>query len=230
MRPVAYVITCEHAGNRIPSWCLPLFEKHQRLLATHRAFDAGAYETARQMARFFAVPLFATKISRLVIDCNRSLGSTHLFSPITRPLPFHKKNMLRKHYYEPYRTAVEAHLFRLVQRYRVYHFSIHSFTPVKNGVRRTNDIGLLYDPKRVYEKHLCMMMQQEMHRHDPALRIRYNYPYRGIADGFTRYLRTVFLPEEYCGIEIEINQKGMKKRAWNRRLAAMLGRAIRTVR
>ena len=40
----------------------------------------------------------------------------------------------------------------------------------------------------------------------PELRVRRNYPYAGIDDGFMPYLRTRFRPHAYVGIEIEINQ------------------------
>ena len=41
---------------------------------------------------------------------------------------------------------------------------------------------------------------------NPELKIRFNYPYLGKADGFTTYLRKIF-PENYIGIELEVNQK-----------------------
>jgi hypothetical protein len=37
--------------------------------------------------------------------------------------------------------------------------------------------------------------------------VRFNYPYRGVNDGFTTANRRVFAPQEYLGVEIEVNQK-----------------------
>ena len=41
---------------------------------------------------------------------------------------------------------------------------------------------------------------------DPELSVRFNYPYLGKADGFPTYLRKLF-PDNYSGIELEVNQK-----------------------
>ena len=41
----------------------------------------------------------------------------------------------------------------------------------------------------------------------PGIRIRYNYPYRGTADGMTSYLRKRFAARTYLGIVIELNQE-----------------------
>ena len=38
---------------------------------------------------------------------------------------------------------------------------------------------------------------------DPEINVRFNYPYRGAADGFTTYLRKCF-PKNYVGFELEI--------------------------
>ena len=42
---------------------------------------------------------------------------------------------------------------------------------------------------------------------DKNLVVRFNYPYKGISDGFTKYLRTRFTGKQYIGIELEVNQK-----------------------
>ena len=89
---------------------------------------------------------------------------------------------------------------------KVLHLSIHSFTPKLNGIERNADIGLLYDPSKKAEKAFCARMKQELLAEGLELRVRFNYPYLGKADGFTTHLRKVF-PENYSGIELEVNQK-----------------------
>ena len=59
------------------------------------------------------------------------------------------------------------------------------------------------------EKGFCKQMKSEIKRLNPNLKTRYNYPYLGRADGFTTYLRKRF-PENYLGIELEVNQKFSK--------------------
>ena len=83
---------------------------------------------------------------------------------------------------------------------------MHTFTPKLNEEIRNTDIGLLYDPTRSEEKEFSKKFKQNIKNHNPDLKIRFNYPYLGKADGFTTYLRKKF-PENYLGIELEVNQK-----------------------
>lgn len=46
----AFVVTCEHGGNRIPARCRALFRCHEDLLATHRNYNPGALALARELA------------------------------------------------------------------------------------------------------------------------------------------------------------------------------------
>ena len=87
----------------------------------------------------------------------------------------------------------------------VLHLSMHSFTPILHGKIRDADIGLLYDPTRELECKFCKDLGSLLKRETP-FRVRYNYPYRGVADGFTTELRKSFSGKQYLGIEIEINQ------------------------
>ena len=50
------LLTCEHAGNRIPRAYAPLFRGADALLATHRGWDPGAYVLARFLAKRLRVP------------------------------------------------------------------------------------------------------------------------------------------------------------------------------
>jgi predicted N-formylglutamate amidohydrolase len=85
--------------------------------------------------------------------------------------------------------------------------SIHSFTPKLDGQVRNCDVGILYDPKRPMEKTVAADLKRALVSMDGVLRVRWNYPYRGIADGFTTHLRKRFSKSRYAGIEIEINQQ-----------------------
>jgi predicted N-formylglutamate amidohydrolase len=89
----------------------------------------------------------------------------------------------------------------------VVHLSVHSFTPELDGEIRDADIGLLYDPCRIWETSFCHAWRSEILRLAPQLRVRMNYPYQGADDGFTTYLRTKFADAQYAGIELEVNQQ-----------------------
>src|SRR5690606_18603701 len=107
-------------------------------------------------------------------------------------------------YYKPYRTKVENCIADLINRNnKVVHISFHSFTPELNGVIRKADIGLLFDPKSSFEKHFCINWKAEINRLNNLYKVRFNYPYLGIADGFTSYLRKKYGSQNYCGIELE---------------------------
>lgn len=204
---VAFVISCEHGGSAIPRRYRDLFRGQARLLATHRALDIGALGLARSLARLLHAPLFYSTTSRLLIDLNRSLHHRRVFSEFTRSLTLRDREQLISRYYLPYRNRIEEYITRrLSSGARVIHVSAHSFTPSLDGLVRTTDIGLLYDPARSFETRICRAWQERLTGTAPRLRVRRNYPYRGTADGFTSYLRTRFPDKRYAGIELEVNQ------------------------
>jgi predicted N-formylglutamate amidohydrolase len=205
---VKLLFTCEHGGNRIPARYAPLFHKHERALRSHRGYDAGALAYAREFARAFGAPLVYSTTSRLLVELNRSAHHSSFFSRVTRSLPAEERERIAQRYYWPYRTAVESHVASAAARGEsVLHISCHSFTPRMNGVSRTAEIGLLYDPARKYETEFCKAWQRTIERLAPQWRVRRNYPYRGSDDGLTTYLRSRFAGHLYRGIEIEVNQK-----------------------
>ena len=202
------LLTCEHATNHVPAEFRPFLKNHRSLLDSHRAFDPGAFELFTRMAKKFRCPAFSFPVSRLLIEANRSKHHPALFSSVTRPLTQEIKSALLTKYYLPYRTKVENAIHALLaQKKKVLHLSIHSFTPVLNGIPRNTDVGLLYDPRRSSEKEFCKVWKKSLHAQNPGLLVRFNHPYRGIADGFTTHLRKQFQNPHYAGIELEVNQK-----------------------
>lgn len=202
------LFTCEHGGNRIPARYAPLFRAHERALRSHRGYDIGALAYARELARAFEAPLVYSTTSRLLVELNRSAHHPSHFSRVTRGLPAEERERIAQRYYWPYRATVESHVASAAKRgERVLHISCHSFTPRMNGVSRTAEIGLLYDPARTEEAAFCKAWQRTIGRLAPHWRVRRNYPYRGSDDGFTPYLRSRFAGHLYRGIEIEVNQK-----------------------
>ncbi len=208
--PVSIVLrtilfSCEHGGNEIPHVYLPYFEGQEKLLASHRGWDIGALEVANDLSSSLSSTLHFATTSRLLIELNRSLHHPNLFSAISKLLPKQEKEKIIEGYYQPYRNAfVEQVEKELSESKQVIHISVHSFTPVLDEEVRNADIGLLYDPSIPEEKKFCKEWKQELQKFS-SFRIRYNYPYKGTADGFTTYLRKKF-PENYIGIELELNQ------------------------
>lgn len=200
------VLSCEHASNEIPEEYKYLFQGVGDNLNSHRGYDPGAldlFEELRELADFFST----YSISRLLVEVNRSIGHPDLFSEFTKGLPSAEKNKIITDLYNQYRNEIEDQIKKQIESgEKVLHLPIHSFTPVLNGEIRNADIGLLYDPSRKDEKLFCKEFKSNLSLNDPRLKIRFNYPYLGKADGFTTYLRRKF-PKQYSGVELEINQK-----------------------
>lgn len=209
-RRQAILLTCEHGGNRIPERYRSLFESPaaQQALESHRGWDAGALQIAEQWKRALKVPLITSQTSRLLIDLNRSIGHPKVYSEWTRTLPDAVRQSLIDRHYTPYRDKVVATIQRLlVDHDGVLHLSLHSFTPIWNGLTRPTDIGLLFDPGRPQEASLCSAWQQQLRRCRPDLKTHRNRPYRGTSDGLTTSLRRRFAASKYLGIELEVNQR-----------------------
>lgn len=203
-----FLITCEHGGNRIPAPYRSLFHDHDALLASHRSYDVGALRQAREMAQALNAPLFFSIVSRLLVDLNRSIGHRHLYSDISRQLPFAARQEILQRFYLPYRHAIIEKIEQVLTRGgRAIHISCHSFTPDLNGAVRNADVGLLYDPARAAEWQLCHHWRAFMRLQMPAIKVRLNYPYAGISDGLTTALRKQYSNEHYVGIELELNQR-----------------------
>lgn len=204
---LSLVLTCEHGGNAVPPAYASLFEAHQELLSTHRGYDIGAKDLFKELENLARASFFVGT-TRLLVELNRSLHHGELFSSITKGLHKEEKQKILQEYYRPYRDAVEAKIQDLVHDgSQVLHISVHSFTPVLQGEERQADVGLLYDPGRSYEKRLCHDWKNKLKKLYPSLRVRFNYPYAGVSDGFPTYLRCRFSEQQYSGIELEINQK-----------------------
>ena len=207
-RKDAFLITCEHGGNRIPLGYRHFFCGCEELLKTHCGYDPGALAMARALAAALSAPLHFSTTSRLLIDLNRSLGHPKLYSEATRNAPAAIRAEIRERYYFPYRQQIETDIAELIaQGQRVIHLSSHSFAPELAGEVRNADIGLLYDPSRDGELILSTCWQACLNQHMSELRVRRNYPYSGASDGFTAFLRRRFPGDVYLGIELELNQK-----------------------
>ena len=211
MKPTVLFISCEHAVNTVPPAYLPLFQQHQDLLETHRGKDFGALEIATHLSKTFDCELTVATVSRLLIDCNRSINNAHCFSEITQAFPALDKQKIIDTYYLPYRKKTETIIQNLINSgHQVLHISSHSFTPVFEGITRNAGIGLLYDPKRHGEKEVAREWAGLLNQQTPTYRVRMNYPYSGSSDGFTTTQRKQHPEKDYLGIELEINQTLVK--------------------
>jgi len=231
-RPPEILLTCEHGGNRVPAPYRALFTGKARLLASHSGYDIGALECARHLARSLGAPLHFATVTRLLVDLNRSPGHRARFSSITRGLDTAVRARIEARYYIPYRDKVRRRIAGCLRGGgRVLHVSVHSFAPALDGHERNADVGLLYDPRRAFERRAAGAIHDALRRLDPAMRVRRNYPYTGRADGLTTSLRRQFAASRYAGLELEINQRLCARHPSARRQTwRMLGAALASVR
>jgi predicted N-formylglutamate amidohydrolase len=223
------VLSCEHASKRVPRAYSRVFQapEARRALAAHWGWDIGAAKLARRFQHEFQCPVFFGKVTRLLVDLNRSPHHPGVHSVYCQALDSSAKQRLFECYYYPYRAevcgAVQA---RLEAKARVVHVSVHTFTPRLGIHVRRADVGLLYDPGRSAEALLAARWKHQLEKLMPGLSVRRNYPYRGSNDGLTRALRGSFAANRYLGLELEVNQRFFEGKAVT--LAPALTRALIT--
>ena len=207
MKKIALVISCEHAVDSIPVPYQSLFVPFKNLLASHRGIDFGALAIAEHLSKQISCDFIQATTTRLLVDCNKSVNHSHCFSEVTRDLPSEEKQRILDLYYWPFRQKVMAAIKKHIEQgSQVWHVSVHSFTPVLDGIVRNADIGFLYDPRRALEKAMARQWKMEIQKQTPEYKIRMNYPYLGVSDGFTSKMRKTYTSEVYLGIELESNQ------------------------
>jgi len=162
---------------------------------------------AKQVSKAENAPMFFTEISRLLVDCNRSISHRNVYGPAFQDVSPEIKEQIANDYYHPYRLSIVDAIERFHKKdLKVLHCAFHSFTPVLNGEERTAEFGLLYDPARSSEMVWADVIMDRMKEQDFPWRARRNYPYLGKSDGFTKFLRGQFSPKIYAGFELEFNQ------------------------
>ncbi len=220
------ITTCEHGGNEIPDHLADSFINASKDLNSHLGIDFGARDVFDRLSGKIADFSKYAEVSRLLVDLNRSLKSPDLFSIYTSNLPENMRKMILEEYYHPYRDSVINKIRQYFQSGEwVIHISVHSFTPVLNDEVRKNDIGLLYDPDNGYETECCKIWKRTMEKVMPGIKVLHNYPYLGINEGFTKYLRELF-PVRYAGIELEVNQKFFTETGMNKEITEMITKSL----
>ncbi len=149
-----FVILCDHASNHIPA-------PYGRLglqpddLQKHIAWDPGALGVSQVMSTLLDAPLVESRVSRLIIDCNRPLEADDLI-PATSELTTVPDNVgledaeKRRRIalsHQPYHQAIEQLAkARATKGFPApVYVAVHSFTPVYRGVERPWHIGIIHD-------------------------------------------------------------------------------------
>lgn len=163
------------------------------------------------------------------MESNRSPTNPRIWSRYTKGLPAEERERILERYWRPHRQAVQERIAAALARgERVVHVAVHSFTPVMGGVVRNADVGLLFDSRRKHESAFARRWAASLRARDPALRVRYNYPYLGLADGLATALRRLHPASGYLGFELEVNQARATAPDW-RRLGNLLAASLEEI-
>ena len=157
------LLICDHASNHIPA-ALAGLGLDETQLARHIAFDIGAAEVTRHLADRLDAPAVLSGFSRLVVDPNRTLDAPSLIPEVSDGVPIPGNRDLLpaarqariESLHAAYHQEVDNALDRLARSETLQRsggapvmVSIHSFTPVMQGVERPWQVGILWnrDPR-----------------------------------------------------------------------------------
>ncbi len=201
------LLVCEHASNAIPA-DLKNLGLSDEILEDHIAWDPGALAVARSMSQDLDATVVAQRISRLVYDCNRAADEPSAIIersevhdiPGNIALSDADRVARRRRVYEPFRDTLADCIDQRIAAGGAppVIVTIHSFTPIYNGIRRELDIGILHDQ----DDRLANAMLEIAALDDAVVTLR-NEPY-GPQDGVTHTLVEHALSRGLLNVMIEI--------------------------
>lgn len=177
-----WLVTCDHATNRVPDWLGGHLGIAPADMARHIAYDVGAKGLALALGEALDSPVICSDFSRLVIDPNRGEDDPTLVMKLYDGtiIPANRH------------AGPEAVSERLDRLYRPYHaayarmaegrviLAVHSFTPcLKGRSPRPWHVGILYSH---VDARLSRAVIDRL-RHEPDLCIGDNEPYSGHLPG-----------------------------------------------
>ncbi|MFN3723431.1 MAG: N-formylglutamate amidohydrolase [Paracoccaceae bacterium] len=228
----AVVLVCEHASNAFPApWGDLGLTEAQR--SAHVAWDPGALDLARALARRLDAALVHAPASRLIYDLNRGPERADAMAarsevhevPGNRGLTpqdrLHRTQML----YLPFHTALQAEIVRRLALGReTVVVTVHSFTPVYHDQPRAVEFGVIHDADDRLARAIVAAAQGMT-----DLVCALNEPYSA-ADGVTHTLRLQATPYGLANAMLEIRNDLIatpaQVEAMAERLATVLQRAL----
>ena len=199
------LVVCDHASNRIPK-SLGTLNVSADVLASHVAWDPGAYAVALGLAGLLNAPLVASAFSRLVYDVNRPPDSPQAIRAISeifdipgnRDLSERARAKRAEAIYAPFHDRIDALITNREARGKpTVLVTVHSFTPVYHGRQREVELGILHDADaRLADRLLASAEAGD-------LIARRNEPY-GPADGVTHTLVKHAIGRGLLNVMIEI--------------------------
>jgi predicted N-formylglutamate amidohydrolase len=162
------LIVSDHAGNSIPR-CLGRLGVSESEIERHVGWDIGIAGVCRVLADALDATLIMQNYSRLVIDCNRPLGSDASIPEISEltPVPGNiglsagEKNTRVREIFQPYHDRIDSELNRRQNGRPGALIAMHSFTPDFKGVTRSWHTGVLYNRDARLARLLMALLKSE---------------------------------------------------------------------
>lgn len=229
-RPSRWLVTCDHATNRVPDWVnggdLGIAAED---MARHIAWDVGALGVARALGQRLDAPVVWSDFSRLVIDPNRGEDDPTLLMrlydgtviPANRGADAAERDRRLARLYRPYHDALAglaaAHPARAI-------CAIHSFTPQLAGrPPRPWAVGILYSHRdeRLGPAMVRACRAQGWMTGD-------NQPYSGHLDGdsIDRHALAQGRPNVLIEVRNDLIRDAAGQQLWADRLAPVLERVL----
>ena len=229
------LLICDHASNAIPPELEGLGLPPAQL-ERHIAYDIGAAEMTRAMARALGAPAVLSHFSRLLIDPNRGLDDPTLVMrlsdgaivPGNRHLDATGIAERVARYYKPYDVALGAAVeAALAVGHPPAIISLHSFTPFWKTAARPWQIGLAWDHDGALAKRVIAALQAE-----GDLVVGDNEPYSGGLPGDTidRHAIRRGLPDALIEVRQDLIASDATARDWGLRLARIIPPCVAALR
>jgi predicted N-formylglutamate amidohydrolase len=227
-----FFLVSDHAGRQIPALLADLGLPESEL-ERHIAWDPGIAPVTRMMADMLDATAILQLYSRLVIDCNRPIGSPTSIATISeiteipgnRDLTPNERAMRAAEIFIPYHDAIRLALDRRRDEgRRTILVSMHSFTPVYKGEARPWHAGVLYRDDTLAQIMLKLLREED------GLVVGDNEPYTVNDD--TDFTIPVHgeqrgLPHVAIEIRQDLIRTGAQHRQWAERMVRLLTAAER---
>ncbi|OUS04005.1 hypothetical protein A9Q96_16820 [Rhodobacterales bacterium 52_120_T64] len=149
----AFVLGCEHAGNRIPK-ALGTLGLSDAERTRHIAWDIGTAQLTEKLSEKLDSPAVLQRYSRLVYDCNRTLDHPGAFvidadgSHVSGNVKLSKeeKQQRERAIYRPFHSGLSDLIDRRLRSgERFSYVAVHSFNDQVRGEQRPWHIGFIYN-------------------------------------------------------------------------------------
>lgn len=220
------VLVCEHASAYMPESTAGLGLRTEDRLS-HAAWDIGALAVASRLSALLDAPLVASRVSRLVYDCNRPpeapdsipAKSELIEAPANANLTTAERQARIAEVYEPFRALLTQTIVGRGPALPAL-VTVHSFTPRFFGVEREVELGLLHDT----DDRLATAMLTASPEFT-SMKTALNEPY-GPKDGVTHTLKEHALEAGLLNVMIEIRNDFVGDDAGAAQVASALAKMI----